>query len=747
MVKSPWSSRRLLEATVLLLCVLVPLAVYPPASDPLSVKRLVLELVGAVVFLTWLGHALLQRQVALPGSALVPPVLVWLAVMLAGAAGARYRYASFSQLGLLGSYVVCFFAVLSYLERPEQVRRLTAALGLGAGLAAAYALLQAAGAGWQAPAVTGGVISSTLGGPSDLAGFLVLFLPLLLVEVWRAAGWRRLIPGLGAALLAACLLVAGYSPALLGLLVGLPITAWLAAGPRWRRLLGILAVGAAVLAVLLGAMQFRYLQQRQAGQVRLGQTPPAGDPWARWRGALLVWRDHPVAGVGLAGYRFYLPAYQPLLYPGEGWPAPVNHARSQGLEMLAETGVVGLAAFLWVLGSFLFLLARASRRELLPAWRAGICGLGGGALAFLVYSIASGTTDQVAAWLALWIALAVVAAGYRQSTGDTAKIGAAWRPWPRLVPAMALGAVALGLTAALWAGGRFSSSEEHLAAAQSALHRGEWHEAEKECRQAIAANPYSLPAYDRLAYSLTMMGRHAEAIACFQRLATLHPHYPHVHYHLGALYRSLGQHQLAAGQFQQAVLEAGSALDHAALAQAYRELGRTRWALWHAQQACRLAPANADLQALRAGLAAAAHPGELSAAYARLLRMDPDSKEGHFQLGEACRRRADWAGAIRHYRKVAAIDPCDPVPWNNIGAAYLELERYAPARQCLKRALSLPGPPPEAHYNQALALLQLGRTAEAKKSFLAAARYSAKGELGLQARVMAERLGGYDGSR
>jgi len=63
-----------------------------------------------------------------------------------------------------------------------------------------------------------------------------------------------------------------------------------------------------------------------------------------WRGAVLLWRDSPWLGTGLGTYGDVSPATQSPAVPGR-----VEHAHSEPLELLAETGLLGVAAALLAL--------------------------------------------------------------------------------------------------------------------------------------------------------------------------------------------------------------------------------------------------------------------------------------------------------------------------------------------------------------------------------------------------------------
>ena len=62
---------------------------------------------------------------------------------------------------------------------------------------------------------------------------------------------------------------------------------------------------------------------------------------AHWQAAIDMARDEPIFGVGLGGYALAYEDYRLI-----NWEQPLGHAHNYYLNLLAETGIVGLAAYL-----------------------------------------------------------------------------------------------------------------------------------------------------------------------------------------------------------------------------------------------------------------------------------------------------------------------------------------------------------------------------------------------------------------
>lgn len=86
---------------------------------------------------------------------------------------------------------------------------------------------------------------------------------------------------------------------------------------------------------------------------------------AHWHAALEMARSHFWLGVGLGNYEI---AYPGFMLPN--WTLPLGHAHNIYLNMLAETGFLGLCAYVMLLVALFFQLFRASRH--LSGWQRGL---------------------------------------------------------------------------------------------------------------------------------------------------------------------------------------------------------------------------------------------------------------------------------------------------------------------------------------------------------------------------------------
>lgn len=201
----------------------------------------------------------------------------------------------------------------------------------------------------------------------------------LLVEVLHRYGRRATLVVwlvLGAALLVAGARAAWVSHALVTLLMLVRI----ARGAREGVAYGAILLGAAL---ALGAIGY-VASDRVAARVDRTLAALSGDAEGVdhalayrlpiWRAALAIAADHPVNGVGVRGYRR---VYAEYAGPGDHWLDPDHgtgalHPHQIVLEILAETGVIGLA--LWLAAAAVFVRAwhRASRAARHVAFAPGL---------------------------------------------------------------------------------------------------------------------------------------------------------------------------------------------------------------------------------------------------------------------------------------------------------------------------------------------------------------------------------------
>jgi O-antigen ligase len=314
----------------------------------------VVKLAGAALLLS------LGRKRGLPSLLHDHPLLASLAIALGAWAFAsalwapdvaRARGRAFTLvLGL-----VLVFIVYGAIREPKHARWLVRGYVAGAVLSALVGLVVAAPAEGDATRLSGGI-----GDPNELALVLVPGLALAFFAIPGASGelerWL-LIASAGAMALA--LFETGSRGGLIALAASFAAALIFGGSRRPHVLAGLLTFAA------LGIAYFALAAPPEVTGRVLHFTAGGGsgrtDLWAIAR---QVARDHPVVGVGIGNFEDVEPAYasRTTNLPAVDLIVDNPHVvHNSYLELLAETGVVGLALFVALVGAALALAWRAVR--------------------------------------------------------------------------------------------------------------------------------------------------------------------------------------------------------------------------------------------------------------------------------------------------------------------------------------------------------------------------------------------------
>ena len=131
---------------------------------------------------------------------------------------------------------------------------------------------------------------------------------------------------------------------------------------------------------------------------------------AHWQAALEMWRANFWSGVGFGCYEAAYSEYHLL-----NWPFALGHAHNYYLNLLAETGILGLGAYLLLTGTLFVRLWQATRR--LTGWQRGLAlGLIGAGTQFGVHDLVDNLlVNNVHLYVGALLALAAWVVG-RSST-------------------------------------------------------------------------------------------------------------------------------------------------------------------------------------------------------------------------------------------------------------------------------------------------------------------------------------------
>ncbi|MCD6344941.1 MAG: O-antigen ligase family protein [Anaerolineae bacterium] len=421
-----------------------PLAAWLAAEVPQVPVQLGRELF-LVAVAAWLLRKLARRDVYIPWSPLLWPLLAFMGVTLLSLWQPADLWMGFMEWAKWGQLLLMFLLVYDRIQGRESPTQATSKRRIAALVVVITggALFQAAMGIWQYGLRGYGPENFALGEglyraygtfeqPNPFGGFLglvgALLAGLLLavaLDVWQK---KRLPPAWVWLMGVAWLVVAG------GVYLSWSRGAWLGFGaallvmgvvlPRrglWGIVLLALLVGggiglyhtgrlpAPVASRLTGFLAYTRFEDVRGAAIN-NTNYAVLERMAHWQAALEMWRANFWSGVGFGCYEAAYPEYHLL-----NWPFALGHAHNYYLNLLAETGILGLGAYLLFTGTLFARLWQATRR--LTGWQRGLAlGLIGAGTQFGVHDLVDNLlVNNVHLYVGALLALAAWVVG-RSST-------------------------------------------------------------------------------------------------------------------------------------------------------------------------------------------------------------------------------------------------------------------------------------------------------------------------------------------
>jgi len=354
------------------------------------------EALVALVLAAWLMRMVARREIRWRWPPLAVPLLVFVGALLLSTLGTQSLQHSVKEIVKWLEVLVLYLFVANEFDARWSKALVFVVLGSGA-LAALQGIYQFLfQVGPEGFVLFGRFMRAfgTFEQPNPYGGYLGLTLPLSVGLVGaaivpmgeRVKGWWPVwSAGCGALMLAALVMTwsrgawLGFGAALAVMIIVVVVRSGRAA---------VLATVFAVLAVYvllvagLARVPPAIVQRFSDFGPYLGLTDVRGvevtdanfavlERVAHWQAAVGMWTDRPWLGVGIGNYE---PVYERYALPL--WPLPLGHAHNYYLNIAAEAGVVGLAAYLLLWAAALLGAWQASRQARGWAWGVALGILG-----------------------------------------------------------------------------------------------------------------------------------------------------------------------------------------------------------------------------------------------------------------------------------------------------------------------------------------------------------------------------------
>ena len=416
-----------IKAGLVVLFFVTPLVFYPWGTTFHFTKNTVVEIIISLIGGFWLIKQLEKKESTLLKSPLNLPILIFSFTILISLFQTNSLYDSFNGLALWGSYFLVYFIVISLVKDKKWISIILGAIFLAASIAAVYCIFQFYGldfAFWRKIGGRGSLFS-TFGNPNYLAGHLAAVIPLVFVLF--------------------CLQEIKFKKIILELIIALLYTSLLMTLCRgaWIALFGSIVV-------MLGAVyffkrnEFSFFRQNKTWIISLilillvisivYSTPNPLNPvelnvtqravsvtevesssmqtrFLIWLSSLETVRQSPFLGEGIGTYGIHYPSSQGVVLEQERYQKYIPYtnksinAHSDYLQIGAEVGLIGLAAFLWVIFCFykniLNGLLRAQNREKIFL----LIGFIGGVTVLLAHALVSFPFHVIQNGMLFWLIL------------------------------------------------------------------------------------------------------------------------------------------------------------------------------------------------------------------------------------------------------------------------------------------------------------------------------------------------------
>ena len=688
-------------ATVLAVAVGVPTVFSAWTVESGYVKDVLRGLLVLTGVCLWAVRTILYGRTEFARSPLNVAVLCYMAAALVATILSPFPLTSVRALWRMLVFAGLYLLAANFAASRRRIAGLLAAVCAGALPVCAYAFVQKLGydpVHWsQTPEWR---VFSSIGNPNMLGGYNAIVIPI--AASFALSSRRSLVRALGALAAAAsavCLALTETKGAWLGMAGGAAVFAGcvlvsrMAVTVEWTRRRKLsLAAGACVAVLALGLLAWpvtRHFQRTLGGSAR--------PRLVYWQGALKMFAAQPALGAGLGTFQIQFPRYRAVTFRSANVTYNTLHAHSEYLEALAEQGVLGGLALMFLIGMAATVGLRGLRSGADVSLKWTLCGLLAGLSCTLVHSLVCVVLRWSTCPTYVWLVLGLIAAVGRLAAGEeTTVLHLSIRRWAS--PLLALAVVVLAAAA----GHAFVilpfRAQIELRQGDRFARLGLYDGAARVLQDAIRHDPVEMRSYYQLAHAYHEKKDYQKALETYRTLQQYAPDFAQIHYNTGVVYAALGRWEEAGEEITVASrmgtippevdvrpllarLRGGgegedkyvAVLKELVKANPEDKLSWNRLGIYYFQKKDFAEAEGRFEKALEAdpeyvpalnNLAGVYYNrGEFDRAIAtceRILKINPRAAKPHVNIGRAYYLKGDRAKAAEHWQRALAIDPDEP---------------------------------------------------------------------------------------
>jgi len=378
------NEEKIIKAGLIVLFFLLPLVFQPFLSDPFALpKATILRIMTLLIFAVWLTKVLREGKINWQKTPLNSPIIMFLSIC-----GLSMLFSVSPRLSFWGMhgfyfegflsflcYAMIYFIAVNYVTDKSRILK---TLLIATVIVSVYALMQASGITffvWRGTQPYPRVWS-TFGNPNFLGPYLIMVIPMYLIFLIKAETVKTKLRYSLFTLLSLLALIFTYSRAAwLGMAVGITVFTLMVDKKQLKANLFFI-IGIIIFSTVLTSIYPRlYLRPEERSTTmkpiveRAVSTVDLKEPGvtarlSAWETTIKMALKRPILGFGLdtlgvSFRRFMSKDYEKLA----GRFSTAGYAHNEFLQYVATMGVVGLAAYLFLLFTFFGMLIKASRKK------------------------------------------------------------------------------------------------------------------------------------------------------------------------------------------------------------------------------------------------------------------------------------------------------------------------------------------------------------------------------------------------